>query len=64
MRDVVGYSLEEALAELEADGGQVEVKETAPPRAGRGTGRRRVVRQRLRDRTVELVAAWEWYERR
>ncbi len=64
MRDVVGYPLEEALVELKAEGCQVEVKETAPPRSGRGTGERRVVRQRLRDRTVELVAAWEWYERR
>lgn len=62
MHDVVGYPLEEARALLEAEGYSVQVRETAPPRAGRGVGRQRVVRQRARERDVELVVAWEWYE--
>ncbi|MDR7567730.1 MAG: PASTA domain-containing protein [Armatimonadota bacterium] len=63
MRDVVGCPLEEARARLKGEGWRVEVRQTAPPRAGRGTGSQRVIRQRLRDGVVELVVSWEWYER-
>jgi len=62
VRDVVGYPLEEARALLEAEGYAVRVLTTAPPWAGRGVGRQRVVRQRAGARDLELVVAWEWYE--
>jgi hypothetical protein len=63
LRDVLGSPLDQARAELEADGWRVEVKQTAPPRSGRGVGCQRVIRQRFRDGVVELVVSWEWYER-
>lgn len=62
MAEFVAYPLEEAQALLEGEGYTVRVRETAPPRAGRGVGRRRVIRQRTQEREVELVVAWEWYE--
>ena len=55
---VLGQPLEEAMRRLaEAGVTEIEVAETAPPRARKPAGPRRVVRQRTTAQGVSLVVA-------
>jgi hypothetical protein len=62
--DVVALPLEEALETLRAAGWTARVRTTAPPRSTPAGGVQRVVRQRATSPgEVELVVAWEHYQR-
>lgn len=62
--DVVALPLEEAVRILQAAGWTPRLRTTAPPRSAPAGGVQRVVRQRATSPgEVELVVAWERYER-
>ncbi len=61
--DVLALPLEEARAQLEAAGYEVEVSETRPPGGALPQGARRVVRQQHAGGRVWLVVTSERYER-
>jgi hypothetical protein len=60
---VLALPLEEARAQLEAAGYEVEVRETRSPGRGVPQGARRVVRQQHEGGRVWLVVTPERYER-